>query len=137
MMRTILVACAALTAAAAPAFAQDAPARCAETSFRVYFAENSASLDADTRQLLDIAASNMQGCDYTEIRVALDASSPLALQRGRAIAAALDEQAFDATHFTPRAMTQRASFGPAYAEVTLSPTPSQPEQLRSDADTGV
>jgi outer membrane protein OmpA-like peptidoglycan-associated protein len=137
MMRTALFACAALAAAAAPAFAQQAPARCAETSFRVYFAQDSASLDAETRQILDIASRNTEGCDYSEIRVALDASDRLSMQRGRAIAAALDEQSFDATHFTPRSMTQSASFGPDYAEVTLSPTPSHPQELRDDADTGV
>lgn len=127
IMRSALFACAALAAATAPAFAQQAPARCAETSFRVYFAQDSASLDATTPEILDIAARNMEGCDYREIRVALDRANPLSMQRGRAIAAALDEQWFDATHFTPRAMNQRASFGPAYAEVTLSPNATEAE----------
>ncbi len=137
MMRTVLFACAAFAAVAAPAFAQQAPARCAETSFRVYFQQDSSALDAETQRMLDIAAANIEGCDYSEIRVALDASDRLSVQRGRTIAAALDEQNFDATHLTPRSMTQRASFGPDYAQVTLSPTRSQPEQLRTDADTGV
>lgn len=137
MMRTALFACAALAAATAPAFAQQETARCAETSFRVYFAQDSGAIDADTQRILDIASRNMEGCDYSEIRVALDASDRLSMQRGRAIAAALDEQSFDATHFTPRPMTQPASFGPDYAEVTLSPAPSQPQILRDEADTGI
>jgi len=132
-MRSAFFACAALAAIAAPALAQEAPARCEEASFRVYFQQNSASLDSATRELLDVASRNMEGCSYSEIRVALDPSDSLSMQRGRAIAAALDEQSFDATHLTPRSMLQRASLGPDYAEVTLSPTPSSPEELRQGA----
>ena len=89
------------------------------------------------RRFLDAAARNVAGCDYSEIRIALDASSPLAAQRGLAIAAALDETAFDATHIVARSGTQRIAFRPDYAEVTLSPTPTQPEQLDENGEVGV
>lgn len=137
-VRTVLFAgVAALAAATAPAFAQNGAPRCDETSFRVYFHQDSASLDATSRELLYAATRNVEGCDYSEIRIAVDASDRLSAQRGRAIAEALDEQAFDATHIVARAGAQRVSFGPDYAQVTLSPTPSRPDTLIQDREAGV
>jgi len=137
-VRTVLFAgVAALAAATAPAFAQNGVGRCDETSFRVYFQQGSASLDQATQEVLDAAARNVEGCDYSEIRITVDARNNLSAQRGRAIAAALDEDAFDATHIVARSGAQRVSYGPDYAQVTLSPTRTQPEQLNQDREAGV
>lgn len=129
-MRSALLACAtAIACVSAPAFAQsanEAPARCAETSFRVYFQHGSASLDDTTAEMLQAAARNVAGCDYRELRVALDASSPYASQRGAAITAAARDAGWGATRVEARTMMQRASYsnGPEYALVTMSPNAS-------------
>ena len=129
-MRSALLACAtAIECVSAPAFAQSAnesPARCAETTFRVYFQHGSAALDDTTTEMLQAAARNVAGCDYRELRVALDASSPYASQRGAAITAAARDAGWDATRIEARTMMQRASYsvGPEYAQVTVSPNAS-------------
>lgn len=119
-MRTAIVACAAFVATAAPALA-DEPARCDATSFRVYFANDSATLDAAARETMAAAERQVADCDYAELRMTLDASSPLANQRVAAIRAAADEYAWDAVRVEARPMTQRASFGPDFAMVTMTP----------------
>ncbi len=129
-MRSALMACATVIACvSAPAFAQsanEAPARCAETSFRIYFQHGSASLDDTTAEMLQAAARNLEGCDYRELRVALDASSPYASQRGAAITAAARDAGWDTTRIEARTMVHRASYssGPEYAQVTMSPNAS-------------
>lgn len=119
-LRTAIVA-AALAATAAPVFAEPAQdARCEATSFRVYFGHNSAALDQTTREMLDVAERNMAGCEYAELRVSVDANSAYAQQRANAIRAAANDRSWDAVRVEPRSGAQRASFGPEYAEVTMT-----------------
>lgn len=138
-LRSAILACAATFAVAAPVQA-DAPARCEPTNFRVYFGHGSATLDATTIEILDAAERNVAGCSYAELRVALDASSPEALARGNAIAAAAADRAWDAVRLESRPQTQSMLQGdaPEYAEVVMTPerstAPSRP--LRGPANTG-
>jgi hypothetical protein len=119
-LRTAIVA-AALAAAAAPVFAEPAQnARCEATSFRVYFGHNSAALDDATREMLDVAERNVAGCDYAELRIAVDANSAYAQQRADAIRNAANERSWDSVRVEPRGGMQRASYGPEYAEVTMT-----------------
>ncbi len=119
-LRTAIVA-AALAAVAAPVFAEPAnTARCEATSFRVYFGHTSASLDQATRDVLDAAERNVAGCDYAELRISVDANSAYAQQRANAIRAAANDRSWDAVRIEPRGGAQRASFGPEYAEVTMT-----------------
>lgn len=137
-LRSALFACAAAMVVASPAVAETASPGCAETSFRVYFQPGSASLDEDVARMLDVAARNVAQCDYAELRVSVDVSSPYAAARGRAIEAAANERDWDAVRITPRAMTHRASFGgPEYAEVTMTPNAGADAPLPDRADTGV
>jgi hypothetical protein len=128
IIRTAIAACAAAMIVAAPSFA-DAPAQaapnCAETSFRVYFAPGSARLDSTTNEILDVAARGIAECPYAELRIAVDASSPLAARRGQAIAAAVSERDWNQVRIEPRG-AQRVSHdsGPEYAEVVMSPNAS-------------
>jgi hypothetical protein len=118
-LRTAIVA--AALAAAAPVFAEPAQsARCEASSFRVYFGPNSAALDDTTREMLDVAERNVAGCDYAELRIAVDANSAYAQQRANAIRTAANDRAWDAVRVEPRGNMQRASFGPEYAEVTMT-----------------
>lgn len=121
-VRSAFFACAALIATAAPALANE-PARCDATSFRVYFSDNSAMLDDAAREMMAAAERQVAGCDYAELRMTLDASSPLANQRAAAIRAAADERAWDAVRVEARPMMQRASHraGPDYAMVVMTP----------------
>jgi hypothetical protein len=120
-VRSAFFACAALIASAAPAFA-DEPARCDATSFRIYFADDATALDDTTRDVLAAAERNVAGCNYAELRVTLDASSPHAAERAQAIRAAADARAWDAVRVEARPMLQRAAFGgPDYAEITMTP----------------
>jgi|CXWL01.1.fsa_nt_gi hypothetical protein len=121
LLRSAFFACAALVATSAPALA-DEPARCDAMSFRVYFSDNSATLDDAAREMMAAAERQVAGCDYAELRMTLDASNPLANQRAAAIRAAADERAWDAVRVEARPMLQRASFGgPDYAMVTMIP----------------
>ncbi|GAM98155.1 hypothetical protein U91I_01786 [alpha proteobacterium U9-1i] len=121
-VRSALIACAALVATAAPAFA-DEPARCDATSFRIYFGANADTLDASAREILAAAERNVASCGYAELRVTLDASSPYAAERAQAIRAAADARTWDAVRVEARPMLQRAAHraGPDYAEVTMTP----------------
>jgi len=120
-MRSAIVACAAFIATAAPALA-DEPARCDATNFRVYFADNSATLNDAAREMMAAAERQVADCDFAELRMILDASSPLANQRVAAIRAAADERAWDAVRVEARPMLQRASYGgPDYAMITMTP----------------
>jgi hypothetical protein len=143
LLRTAAAAFAGAMFVAAPSFA-DAPTHaapnCAETSFRVYFAPGSAALDPTTSEMLDVAVRSIAACPYAELRIAVDASSPHAVRRGQAIAAAVRERDWDQVRIEPRG-AQRAlhSAGPDYAEVVMSPNtstiPATP--LPSTADIGV
>lgn len=128
-LRTAIAACAVATLAAAPSFAE-APAAptCAETSFRVYFPHGASTLDSTTSQMLDVAARGVAECPYSELRVAVDTSSPLARARADAIANATDLRGWDAVRIVPRSMAQQASHegGPEYAEVVISPHATAP-----------
>lgn len=119
-LRTAFVA-AALAAVAAPVFAEPAQnARCEATSFRVYFGHNSATLDQATQEMLDVAERNVAGCDYAELRIAVDANSAYAQQRANAIRTAANDRDWDQVRVEPRGGMQRASYGPEYAEVTMT-----------------
>ncbi|MGH6951706.1 MAG: hypothetical protein ACREH4_12595, partial [Vitreimonas sp.] len=103
MIRTALLAAAtAIACTSVPALADTSPARCQETSFRIYFSHNSAALDAVTADMLQTAARSVADCDYRELRVALDASSPYAAQRREAISALAGAE-WDATRIEARA----------------------------------
>lgn len=132
--------CAAATAIAcvsAPALADTNAARCEETSFRIYFSEDSAALDAMTADMLRAAARSVADCEYRELRVALDASSPYAAQRSAAIGALAGAE-WDSTHIEAR-RSARDNAGPDYAEVLMTPTPSTtpPQPLPNPAGIGI
>lgn len=107
-----------MTLFAAPAGAETT--RCEATSMRVYFAQASSQLSPAALETLDIAARNVAGCDYAELRVAIDASSPQAQGRAEAIRAAAYERNWDAVRFAP-VLRAAAPASPDYAEVTLTP----------------
>jgi hypothetical protein len=131
-LRSVLLAC-ATAAIVAPAVSAEAPARCEETSFRVYFQHGSASLDSMTNEMLQAAARNIADCDYSELRVSV--SGPQAAQRGRAIAAAAGD--WDAVRIDQRT-THQVGYGPEYAEVTMSPNrAANLPTLQTETDAGV
>lgn len=137
-MRTALLAAAtAIACMSAPALADSSAARCQETSFRIYFSQDSAALDATTADMLQAAARSVADCDYRELRVALDASSPYAAQRGAAIGALAGAE-WDATHIEAR-RAARDNAGPDYAEVLMTPTPSAtpPQPLPNPTGIGI
>lgn len=137
MFRSVLAACVAAAAlTTAPAMAE-APARCEATSVRVYFGQGQTALDDTTLQMLDIAARNMADCDYAELHVVMDGSTPQARARGAAIMAALDEDAWDVARIEQRAPTQRVSYAPDFAEVVMSPTPVRRGEPLRDPNAGV
>ncbi len=140
MFRSFAVVCAAVLSSVAVAHAEPAnTAGCAETTFRVYFQHDAAALNSDVADMLDVASRGVAQCDYAELRVTVDASSPYAAQRAEAIEAAADGRAWDAVRVEPR-MTHRASAGgPEYAEVTMTPNASTtaPEPMPSRTDAGV
>lgn len=142
MFRTALIACASMSIAAfaAPALAETSAqdGACEATSFRVYFREGSAELDSTARQMMDVAERQIAACSYAELRVTVDASSPVAAERAQAIAAAAAGRSWDATRIEPRMMsTQRASYGPEYAEVVMTPHASTHEAPAMPGDVGV
>ena len=123
-VRSALMSCALLVAgAAAPAMAQEANGQCQATSFRVYFQHGSAAMDETGMQMLNVAERAVAACEYAELHVSVDASSPLAVQRGQAIQAAAQGRSWDLVAVEPRSGMQRASYsdGPEYAEVTMTP----------------
>jgi hypothetical protein len=132
-LRSAALACAAamIAALAAPATAETA--RCDATSFRVYFAQGSARLTPAARETIEAAARTVAGCDYSELRVALDASSPQASRRAAAIRAAAGDN-WDAVRVTPR-LLQRASASPDYAEIEMSPYPAPTLDTSTPAET--
>lgn len=138
-VRSALFACAAICATAT-AFAE-APAQtpCDQMSFRVYFSHGSAALDPSTRQMLRVAERNMAQCDYAAIRVAVDPSSSLSRQRGRAILAAANDRHWNDSRIEARSMMQRASAnnGPEYAQVTMAPRPLPVGQPLPATEAGV
>lgn len=132
LLRSAMLACAAAMIVA-PAVSAEAPARCDETAFRVYFQHGSASLDSMTNEMLQAAARNVADCDYSELRVSV--SGPQAAQRGRAIAAAAGD--WDAVRIEQR-NTHQVGYGPEFAEVTMSPNRSTaPVQAPTETDAGV
>jgi hypothetical protein len=132
LLRSALLACATVVIVA-PSVNAEAPARCEEAAFRVYFAHGSASLDSMTNEMLQAAARNVADCDYSELRVSV--SGPQASQRGRAIAAAAGD--WDAVRIE-QGNTHQVGYGPEYAEVTMSPNRStEPLTPPTDTDAGV
>jgi hypothetical protein len=117
-LRSALLACAAVMLGVAAA--EPAP-RCADTNFRLYFNESSATLDAEARRTLEIAERNVADCAYAELRVRVE--GPRAYERGRAVLAAADGRAWDVARVEQRARSQRAVLGagPDYAEVVMTP----------------
>lgn len=135
VLRSACFAAAALCALAAPAWADEADtAQCAPANFRVYFAHDSASLDDIALQTMQVAERQMAGCAHAELRVAVDASSPLANQRAAAIRAAASAQHWDAVRVEPMMLHRAAlSDGPEHAEVTMSPEPLGAAPVRNGA----
>ena len=128
LMRSALLAC-ATAMLVAPTVNAEAPARCEETAFRVYFQHGSAALDSMTNEMLEAAARNVADCDYAELRISV--SGPQAAQRGRAIAAAAGD--WDAVRIQ-QGNAHRVGYGPEFAEVTMSPNRST-DTLTPPADT--
>ncbi|MEJ0060896.1 MAG: hypothetical protein WDM79_15510 [Terricaulis sp.] len=92
-LRSALIAGAMFVSMAAPAMAEinAAPppaAPCAEMNFRIYFSHGSAALDPLALETLARAERAASTCDYSELRVTVDASSPLVGERADAIVAA-------------------------------------------------
>jgi hypothetical protein len=132
LLRSALLAC-ATAMIVAPTVNAEAPARCEETAFRVYFAHGSAALDSMTNEMLQAAARNVADCEYSELRVSV--SGPQAAQRGRAIAAAAGD--WDAVRIDQRT-THQVGYGPEYAEVTMSPNrAANLPTLQTETDAGV
>lgn len=120
--RSAMFACAAtLFAVAQPAFADAAPERCDATSFRIYFQHGAATLDETAMQMLDAAERSVADCGYSELHVAVDASSPQARARAEAIRAAADGRGWNAVRVSQMASTRDVSYGPEYAEVLMTP----------------
>lgn len=117
-MRSALLAC-ATAMIVAPTANAEAPARCDETAFRVYFAHGSAALDSMSNETLAAAARNVADCDYAELRVSV--SGPHAAQRASAISTAAGD--WDAVRIQ-QGNTHQVGYGPEYAEVTMSPNRS-------------
>jgi hypothetical protein len=136
MFRSAIIA-AAVAVSVGSAFADEAPARCEDTSFRIYFADGARGLDSTAREMLAVAERNVAGCDYAELRIAIDASAPYATQRAAAITDAADARTWDTVRIEPRAGTRRVSYGPSYAEVTMTPNASIAPPAPNAADTGV
>lgn len=134
MLRMMVVA-GLIGLAAAPALAHtDASARCEEASFRIYFAQGAAALNDEARQMLAIAARNVADCDYAELRVALDAQSPIARARAEAIEAAAG--AWDRVRI--EAAPPRGLDGPEFAQITATPERSAaPEAEPPEGEAGV
>jgi hypothetical protein len=140
MFRSFATVCAAVlsTVAVVQAETPAAPG-CAETTFRVYFQHDSAALDPAVAQMLDVASRGVAQCEYAELRVTVDASSPYAADRAEAIEAAAEGRAWDAVRVEPRMSHRASSGGPEYAEVTMSPNASTdaPRQMPERTDAGV
>lgn len=143
LVRSAMFVCAAAAIASTAALAQTSasPALCEETTFRIYFAHNSAALNSNARELIDAAERNVAGCSHSELQVAV--RGPRAAARGAAIRTALNDRAWNAVHLTPLRL-QRASAGPDYAEVLMTPRvlpappPLAPEREReAETETGV
>lgn len=132
MLRTLVCAAAFAAIAAAPALAQtESAARCDAADFRIYFAHGSAALDRDALQMLAAAERQVADCAYAELRVSVD--GPMARQRADAIYAAADGRGWDGVRVTRNAMAHRASYGPEFAQVTLSPEPGEDAPFEADA----
>lgn len=139
MLRSFAVVCAAVLSSVAAAQAEnEAAPGCDETTFRVYFQHDSAALHPGVEQMLDVASRGVAQCEYAELRVVVDASSPFAAARADAIQAAVDGRDWDAVRVEPRTV-HLASGGPDYAEVTMTPEASTtaPRPLPDRTETGV
>ncbi len=138
LMRSTLLACAAIMMAAmfAPASA-DVAAPCEETSFRIYFAEGSTSIDPTARHMMNVAERQVAGCAYAALRVSIDGASPHASSRAAAIREAADDRVWDAVQIDPRGTAQRAPEAPEFAEVTVTPRPLAPAEADDEGAAGV
>ncbi len=122
MLRSALCVAVMASAVAAPVFAEPSAAeRCEAMSFRVYFQHGSAALDDTALQMLDAAERSVVDCAYSELNVAVDASSPQARARANAIRAASDGRAWNAVRVSAMPSTRDVSYGPEYAEVLMTP----------------
>ena len=113
-------AAAALLSMTAPASAE-APARCEAASFRVYFAHNSSRLGPAALETMDAAARQLEACGYAELRVSVDASSPLAARRADNIRAAAQAGGWATVRVAPALLQQANYAGPDYVEMTMAP----------------
>ena len=120
-LRSAMLACAAAAIVSTAAFAQTAaPARCEEASFRIYFTQGSATLDATAMEMLDAAERTIAGCAYSELHVTVDGANAAA--RGAAIRTALNDRAWNVVRIEPRGMRLASLHGgPDYAEVLMTP----------------
>jgi hypothetical protein len=134
-LRSAMFACASvlMISAAAPAMAEisAAPppaAPCADMSFRIYFSHGSSELNALAMETLARAERAAAACDYSELRVTVDATSPQAAERAEAIRAATTGRSWDAVHVAPQVMAHHASYddGPEYAAIVMSPVATTP-----------
>ncbi|MGD9980661.1 MAG: hypothetical protein AB7H66_16055 [Hyphomonadaceae bacterium] len=119
LLRSVVFA--AMAAVSSAAMADSPAAPCAETSFRIYFAPDSASLDATALEMISAAERSVAACRYTELHVAVDAANALGAQRGAAILAALDGRAWDVAQVEPRNLRRVSAGGPEHAEVLITP----------------
>jgi len=119
LLRSLVFA--AMAAASTAALADPPAAPCGETSFRIYFAAESAALDATALEMITAAERSVATCRYAELHVAVDAANGIGAQRGAAILAALDGRAWDVAQVEPRNLRRVSSGGPAYAEVLITP----------------
>ena len=140
-LRVVVLSCVAamMLSGTATAEARDGAARCEQTSFRVYFQHDSATLDDAARQLLAAAQRDVGACLYAELHVMIDPASGRAAERAHAIRAAASARAWNVVRLERLPALRRAVFGagPDYAEVTMTPSvlPSTNELIA--ADTGV
>lgn len=125
-MRSVLMACAALSVgalAANAAMADVRPARCEASNLRVYFSHGSSTLDPLARETLAAAQTNMADCDYAEVHVRVDAAGAQSQARGQAVLAALNGRSWNVARIEPRTLNTRASMSssPEHVEVAMTP----------------
>jgi hypothetical protein len=139
-VRSTLLACAAFAIAAPFAGADTPAAQCAETSFHVYFAPGSATLNPAARDTIAAAERNLAACDYAELHVAVDSATSLSARRGQAILAALDGREWNVAQIERGGVRHVSlSAGPDYAEVVLTPRvlPARAPLVVAEREAGV
>ncbi|HVY84118.1 MAG TPA: hypothetical protein VG943_03235 [Caulobacterales bacterium] len=126
-LRSAALACASVlmfsvSASAIADTSTAAYAPCEEATFRIYFNHDDATLTPMAVEMLNVASARVAGCSYSELHVAVDASSPYAAARGQAIIAAARSREWNVARIEPQ-MSMRVAHrsGPDYAEVTMTP----------------